>query len=98
MNSERGKVTLARATPASPKPFMRRKAFSAGWAPRLVPPISLRLSFGLKGSAAQSAAWKGDVDTKGLSSASETKSRPDPKTVAAVDLRSQEVGLKVKLG
>ena len=36
---------------------------------RLVEPFSFRLSFGLKGSAAQSAAWKGEVETKGLSSA-----------------------------
>src|SRR6188768_1544978 len=98
MNSLLGRVTLALAIPASPKPFMRKKALSAGWAPRSVPPISFKLSFGLKGRAAQSAAWKGEVETKGLSSASETKSKPEPKTVAAVALRSQLVGLKVKLG
>ena len=63
--------------------------------PRLVEPFSLKVSFGLKGRAAQSAAWKRLVATNGLSSAGETKSRPLPSTVEEVDVGSQLVGLKV---
>ena len=56
-------------------------ALKAGWAPRLVPPLSFRLSLGLKGRAAQSAAWKGVETVTGMSSAAEAKSRPEPRTV-----------------
>jgi hypothetical protein len=63
-----------------------------------VPPFSFRERRGLKGRAAQSAAWKGVETVTGRSSASEEKSRPLPSRVEAVDVRLQELGFKTKLG
>jgi len=53
------------------------------------------VSFGLKGRAAQSAAWKRVETTTGLSSASEAKSRPEPSRVEAVEVGAQLEGLRV---
>jgi hypothetical protein len=69
-----------------------------GLSPRLVPPIRLRPSFGLKPRAPQSAAWNGLVTVNGWSSPAEAKLSPEPRTVLAVDVREQLVGLRTKPG
>src|SRR5260221_8958998 len=96
-NSEWGSWTEILAELASPA-LGRNTACRAGWAPRLVPPLRLSESAGLKPRLAQSAAWKGVDTVTGRSSASEPKFRPEPKTVEAVEVRLQLVGFKTNSG
>src|SRR5207245_6786680 len=93
MYSEWGRVTLALAMLASPG-RIRSSARKAGVAPRLALPFRLSRSLGLKGRAAQSAAWKGELAVTGRSSASLTKSLPEPRTVLAVEVDLQLGGLR----
>src|ERR1051326_3344998 len=98
MNSEWGRTTWALPIPASPIPFIARWETSLGKPPRFVLPIKRIESFGAKLRAAQSAAWKRGATVTGLSSASETKSRPEPRTVEAVEVGVQSVGLRANSG
>ena len=80
-NSERGRMTWALAMLASPG--LRRQDRFEG---RVLAALGAAreaesLSLGLKGRAAQSAAWKRVVTVIGLSSIAEAKSRPEPSTV-----------------
>src|SRR4051794_16199968 len=87
MNSERGRAKEIRAVFASPG-LAVKTLFRLGCPPRLVLPLSLTASFGLKGSDLQPPAWK-----RSLSGAAEPRgeNKEPPK-----DFSSQEVGLSEK--
>src|SRR6478736_129965 len=97
MNSECGSVTWILLMFASlPRGFSTARNF--GLSPLLVPPNRWRLSLGLNPSDAQSAAWNGLVTVTGSLSPGAAKSRPEPSTVLAVEVRLQLVGLNTNSG
>src|SRR4051812_38589558 len=88
-NSECGRATIAFLMFASPG-LAVRTALNAGLSPRLVPPLRLMESLGLKGRAEQPPTWKG-LESAAL----------DPKGETALPVSaigSQLVGLRVKPG
>ena len=57
--------------------------------------LQLQAELGLEAQGGAIGGLEGEVTVTGLSSASETKSNPEPSTVEAVEVRVQSVGLRV---